>query len=378
MIAVLPHAVASLIPAALILFGALAGGVWGWAILGYMTVHVWLLDRLDWSLGPREDAEGAARVFSVLLALVHLGVMPAAVWALAEGEFSWPQALAFWAGTGLFLGQVSNSNAHELIHRPGRSERGLGALVYVTLLYAQHVPAHLLVHHVHVATPRDPNSAALGQGFWSFAPRAWVGELRAGHAAEARRRPGLAHPYLRYGLAELMVIALAGGIAGWAGVAALLALAGYAQLQLLLADYIQHYGLRRILRADGRAEPAGPAHSWNAPHWYSAAMMLNAPRHSDHHANPGRIYPALRLEADMPQWPYSMPVMATLALVPPLWRRVMDRRARRVAERLGGARPDLSHSEHVEPRRDSRDPVGPAGPVEPAGPGGRADVGGSL
>ncbi|MEY8841037.1 alkane 1-monooxygenase [Cribrihabitans sp. XS_ASV171] len=372
MTAILPHAVASLIPAVLILLGAVAGGVWGWAILGYMTVYVWLLDRLDWSIGPREDADGAARVFSVLLALVHLAVMPVAVWGLARGDLSWQQALAFWAGTGLFLGQVSNSNAHELIHRPGRAERGLGALVYVTLLYAQHVPAHLLVHHVHVATLRDPNSAAMGQGFWSFAPRAWAGELRAGYAAEARRRPGLAHPYLRYALAELAVIALAGWIAGWAGVAALLALAGYAQLQLLLADYIQHYGLRRAARADGRIEPAGPAHSWNAPHWYSAAMMLNAPRHSDHHANPGRIYPALRLEPSMPQWPYSMPVMATIALVPPLWRRVMDRRARRVAEGLGDRRPDLSHSEHVEPRRDSRDLV------EPARMGGRADVGGGV
>ncbi|MFC3615529.1 alkane 1-monooxygenase [Lutimaribacter marinistellae] len=372
MIPIASHAIASLVPAGLILAGATVGGAWGWAILGYMTVYVWVLDRMNVTLKPREDLERVARVYSVLLALVHFAVMPAAVWALAAGAFNWPQALAFWAGTGLFLGQVSNSNAHELIHRPGRAERGLGVLVYVTLLYAQHVPAHLLVHHVHVATDRDPNSAALGHGFWSFALRAWLGELRAGYLAEARRRPGLRHPYLRYTLGEVGVVMMAAALAGWAGVAALLALAGYAQIQLLLADYIQHYGLRRKARADGRTEPTGPAHSWNAPHWYSAAMMLNAPRHSDHHTNPGRIYSALRLEADMPRWPYSMPVMATIALIPPLWRRVMDRRVRRVMEGLGGGRPDLSHSSHAEPRHDSVAAVGPAGV------GGRADVGGSL
>jgi alkane 1-monooxygenase len=28
----------------------------------------------------------------------------------------------------------------------------------------------------------------------------------------------------------------------------------------------------------------------------------------------------------MPKLPYSLPIMAVIALVPPLWRRVMDRR----------------------------------------------------
>jgi alkane 1-monooxygenase len=71
-------------------------------------------------------------------------------------------------------------------------------------------------------------------------------------------------------------------------------------------------------------ERAGPQHSWNAPQWFSSAMMLNAPRHSDHHLHPGRPFPALRLDpADMPVLPHSMPVMATLALAPPLWRRAM-------------------------------------------------------
>jgi alkane 1-monooxygenase len=74
----------------------------------------------------------------------------------------------------------------------------------------------------------------------------------------------------------------------------------------------------------------GPQHSWNAPAWYSSAMMLNAPRHSDHHMRPSRAFPALKLTpGTMPMLPRSLPVMAVLALVPPLWRRVMDRRVAR-------------------------------------------------
>jgi len=70
----------------------------------------------------------------------------------------------------------------------------------------------------------------------------------------------------------------------------------------------------------------GVRHSWNAPHWFSSALMLNAPRHSDHHTHPARVYPALRLTEDMPVLPRSLPAMATLALFPRLWRRVMDPR----------------------------------------------------
>jgi len=113
------------------------------------------------------------------------------------------------------------------------------------------------------------------------------------------------------------------------GVEAVLAfvlIAGFAQSQIFLADYVQHYGLVRALAASGRAEPVGSAHFWNAPQWYSSAMMLNAPRHSDHHLHPKRRYPELVLRADMPVLPYSLPVMATIALVPPLWRRIMARR----------------------------------------------------
>jgi len=59
-------------------------------------------------------------------------------------------------------------------------------------------------------------------------------------------------------------------------------------------------------------------------------MMLNAPHHSDHHMRPARAFPALEVTPDsMPILPRSLPVMAALALVPPIWRHVMDRRVAR-------------------------------------------------
>jgi alkane 1-monooxygenase len=69
----------------------------------------------------------------------------------------------------------------------------------------------------------------------------------------------------------------------------------------------------------------GPRHSWNAPHWFSSAMMVNAPRHSDHHAHPARPYPALRLPdaQTAPMLPWPLPMACTIALMPSLWKRAI-------------------------------------------------------
>ena len=116
-------------------------------------------------------------------------------------------------------------------------------------------------------------------------------------------------------------------IGGLAGAFAYVALALYATSQLLLSDYVQHYGLSRKV-VDGKAEPVGDRHSWNAPHWFSSALMLNAPRHSDHHAHPSRGFTDLGIPQSAPTLPRSLPTMATLALFPSVWRRIMDHRAK--------------------------------------------------
>jgi alkane 1-monooxygenase len=93
----------------------------------------------------------------------------------------------------------------------------------------------------------------------------------------------------------------------------------------MLSDYVQHYGLTRARRPDGRLEPVDARHSWNAPHWFSSAFMLNAPRHSDHHAHPARPYPALRLPpaTDAPHLPWPLPMACMMALCPPVWKRAI-------------------------------------------------------
>jgi len=326
------YSIASLIPAILLIVACLRGGPWPLFAVFSITVVVFFLDRLSRRL-PTQPHTG--RALSLVLAGVHFILLPLGVWALAENPIlSTTDKVLIYIGLGLFFGQISNSNAHELIHASTKWPRRIGTAIYCSLLHGHHVSAHLRVHHIHVATDSDPNSARLREGFYAYALRALRGEFMAGLHADSRQRRGkrhvLTHPYVIYILGAILTLAASFALAGWRGIVAMLAVAAYAQFQLLLSDYVQHYGLRRTVKEDGKTEPVGPQHSWNAPAWYSSAMMLNAPRHSDHHMRPLRSFPALDLiPGTMPMLPRSLPVMAVLALVPPLWRRVMDRRVAR-------------------------------------------------
>ena len=337
-------------PVPLLLAGAFWGGLWPWLALGWIAGGVFVLDRMIARAAP-DAPEGsefpAADALSVALALAHFALLFLVVAALAGATgLGWGARLALLLATGLFFGQVSNANAHELIHRSDKRLFLLGKWVYISLLYGHHTSAHRLVHHRFVATPDDPSTAGLGESYWAFAPRAWLGACVAGYEMErarlARRaenttagsglrgRLGALNPYLSYGLGAAWFLLLMGLLFGAGGVMAYLLLCLYAQMQLLLSDYVQHYGLQRR-RLDGEQfEPVTEAHSWDAPDPVSSLFMLNAPRHSDHHAHPARPYPALRLgdtaAPGRPMLPRSLPAMAALALFPPFWHRVMDHR----------------------------------------------------
>lgn len=337
---VLPFALASLPPVVLLAFGAVYGGLWLWAAALYTSFFAFGLDEalaMANREGADESTERAANRLSVALALSHLALIPLGVAAVAgaTGLTTSEQVLAFF-GFGLFFGQISNSNAHELIHRSTATLFGLGKWVYISMLYGHHTTAHRLLHHAHVATPKDPNFPPKGRSFYAYFPRGWIGSFTRGFAVEHARaaRTGRRNPYVEY-VGGAVALLLAMWLAfGGAGVLAYLGLCFYAQSQLAMVDYLQHYGLARRKLPDGSYAPQTIHHSWNSPHWFSSHMMVNASRHSDHHANPGRVYPALRLDADMPVLPYSLPAMGIIALVPPLWFKIMDRRVDKAVARM--------------------------------------------
>lgn len=332
----LAFAIATLLPVPLLLAGALFGGWASVLALLYITVFIAAVDRLLPTPGAEapKAATDEAHFLSQILAGAHFVLLLVAIWSLAGGGpglFSL-NGLVLFLAMGLYFGQVSNSNAHELIHQGPRKLRLLGRWVYISLLFGHHASAHPIVHHSHVATPLDPNTARMNETVYRFYPRAWWGSFTAGLAVEKRRLAqknmpewDWSNPYISYIGGALGLLLLSAVIAGWKGVAVHLSLAFYAQWQLMVSDYVQHYGLQRAQNPDGSYVPVDETHSWNAPHWLSSLWMLNAPRHSDHHAHPARPYTALSLPQNgaAPTLPYALPTMGAIALYPKMWRQVM-------------------------------------------------------
>lgn len=236
------------------------------------------------------------------------------------------------ATTGVVAGVAINT-AHELGHKREQVERRLSRLALAQSCYGHFYVEHNHGHHIRVATPEDPASSRMGESFWAFLPRTVVGSLGSAWSLERRRlqRRGR-RTWSRH---NDVLSAWAVSVAVFAALSAVFGLVvlPYLLLQAVLGigllesvNYLEHYGLLRQRRPDGRYERVAPRHSWNSNNTVSNLFLFQLQRHSDHHANPLRRYQTLRHFDEAPQLPAGYAAMIVLAWAPPLWRRVMDPR----------------------------------------------------
>ncbi len=253
-------------------------------------------------------------------------------WLLADGGLSMVGRIGLTITLGI-VGGIAINTAHELGHKKESVERWLSRIALAQTGYGHFFIEHNRGHHVRVATPEDPASARLGESFYRFLPRTVVGSLRSGWELERTRlrRGGHRVWTLRNDVlnAWAMTAVLFGALTAAFGIRILpylLVQAVFGFCLLEVVNYIEHYGLLRQRTAGGRYERCAPRHSWNSDNTTSNVFLYHLQRHSDHHANPTRRYQALRHFEDAPEMPTGYAGMIMLAYVPPLWRRVMDRR----------------------------------------------------
>lgn len=334
----------SLAAVPLAILGALQGG---WTVV-LLPLFGWLLfDILDALLGLNtENADPATapedlfwyRLITLVWFPVQAAVLFWLVWYVPRAaHLSGLEAVVLFFGVGVLTGTIGIVYAHELMHRGGRLERWLGDLLMASVLYSHFRTEHLLVHHRHVGTPRDAVTARYNEGFHRYFLRVLRDCPRSAWAAERQKlaRAGRSawhpsNPFWRYGALQLLMLALALALGGWVGLALFLWQALVAVWQLELTNYVEHYGLTRRHLGEGRYEHVQPRHSWNAAHRASNWLLINLQRHSDHHYKPDRPFPLLQTydEAEAPQLPWGYPLMASMAMIPPLWRRRMNPRVR--------------------------------------------------
>ncbi len=111
---------------------------------------------------------------------------------------------------------------------------------------------------------------------------------------------------------------------GWRGALFLAGESVVGVVVLELFNYIAHYGLARRIGARGIAEPFDDSHSWNSSNVLANTLIFNMGRHSDHHRRPTASYQQLHFKSRAPELPAGYAGSILMALIPPLWRRVMD------------------------------------------------------
>jgi alkane 1-monooxygenase len=300
-------------------------------LLDYALGH----DRTNPTPAEAEALERAPgfRLYALAFLPLQLALLAWSGWHFATAGFGWTGMLGWLLSQGVISGVTAINVAHELIHKDSRTERVAGALLLCTVGYHGFKIEHLRGHHVHVATALDASTAQRGQSLWAFLPRALWRNTRAAWRLEAERLhrfelPAL-HPrneMLGWTAVWLLLAAAATAWLGMTGLLFFLAQGLFAAASLEIINYVEHYGLQRRRDASGRYERTTHLHSWNSSYRLSNLLLLQLQRHSDHHESPRRRYQALLHHPDSPQLPGGYAAMFVLAMLPPLWRRVIDPR----------------------------------------------------
>lgn len=331
----------------------IAGGAW--TTLGLLAVVAFYVggDALlgDDRSAPRYRHPGllSAQLWAALplLALIVF----AAVWSVSPGDplgfgaavhalTGWDALAARAAShfghqvsavilTGLMIGMIGTITAHELVHRTWDPAsvaigRALLAFSFDTVFAIEHVHGH----HRYVATPQDPATAPRGRHVYAHILASTWRSNRSAWRIEALRleRRGLPvlgwrNRVLRGHLASLALVALAYAIGGWAGAGFFVASALVGKALLEIVNYMEHYGLVR-----DPATPVAARHSWNTNRRISSWSMFNLTRHSHHHAQGEVPYQNLKPLPDAPVMPFGYLTTIIIALIPPLWHRLMTPR----------------------------------------------------
>ena len=319
----------------------------GWTLVIVPAATWYLFTALDAALGLNtENADLSTndddlhwyKMITLIWEPVQFVLLASLLWYVPQAEhLNTFERIGVFFGVGVITGTIGINYAHELMHQKPKVERWMADILLAMVLYSHFRSEHMLVHHRYVGTPRDPVTARYNEGFHRFYPRVlrqcWASAFGAERSMLARKNlpwTDRSNPFWRYWALQVGFFVLAFILGGWSGVGLFVLQAGIAIWQLELVNYIEHYGLTRKHLGDGKYEHVQPRHSWNAAQKASNWLLINLQRHSDHHYKPDRRFPVLQTYGtdDAPQLPYGYPLMTMLAMIPPLWRRVMNPRVR--------------------------------------------------
>jgi alkane 1-monooxygenase len=238
---------------------------------------------------------------------------------------------------GVLCGILGINVGHELGHRTNRLEHFLAEILLLTSLETHFLPYHNSGHHYNVATPKDPATARKGEWLFIFWFRSQFGSYVQAWKIETKRLKkkgsiffSLSNKMLVYTIAQILVLTTIYLIFNLETMVAFMLASLVGILMLETVNYIEHYGLLRNIKENGNYEKVQPWHSWNSDHIMGRTILFELSRHSDHHYKASKHYQLLDSKNNSPQMITGYPGMMLLALVPPLWFKIMDKHLERI------------------------------------------------
>ena len=271
-----------------------------------------------------------------IYAFVWLSVL---LWA---GHYASQSELTAWAYGCLIVSvgiasAVAVCTAHELMHRRASIDRVVARVMNAACLYG-HMGVEHFHHHATLGDAKIGATAPRGMAVYEFAARDYVqGLANAWSVEETRLRRGTSF-WWRNQVLQDYALAAAFAVVFWLafGVPGAVLFVGQAVFAIFVFEvitYVHHYGL-----SVPQGEAAGPEHAWAHHCWITNCLTFNNTYHSDHHMRPRIPYYQLHAMYGVPHLPASYFTMFCVALVPPLWYRLMNPRLEAVAQ----ARKDLT------------------------------------
>ena len=332
------YLIAYTIPA-LVFWTMFQGGAITWLPVLYVFIVIPLADfivgRDESNLTVEAEAKAKASKIYTLILWMFIPVQFGLIFTL--GYLYVQEYLAGFALMGAMLsialsnGGIGITIANELIHRSNKFEQLLGRILLLSVLYMHFAIEHVRGHHATVATEEDPASAKKGQSFYAFLFPGIYGQFISAWQLESERlakfkqsKLSLNNEMIQFMIVQSAFSFLIFYLFGFEYLILFLIVAFLSFSLLEVVNYLEHYGLERQKKSNGRYEKVTHHHSWNSDHILSRMFLFELTRHSDHHAVASRKYQILRTFDDSPQLPTGYPGMILLALIPPLWFKVMD------------------------------------------------------
>lgn len=307
---------------------------WMLALPGLVfIVGIPLLDPLTgkdkgWIAGYGESFDVLARLTPLVYAVLYMGSVGAALFYVRR--FGSGLVFASCVLTVGICAGLAFSAVHELIHSRSVIDLVVANLCGMFLFFGHFEIEHIYSHHRFAGTKNDTSSAKMGESLYAFLLRSVPHGIRFAWNWEQRRLERRFKQSLFLTLRNRILLAfsgsgiLVGAVTSLLGLRSGMFLISQALVGILLlmtAAYIQHYGIVRPERSR-----LMPHHVWDSHYRLSNWINFDVQRHASHHLAPTRPRLQHVHYQVAPELPFGYPAMIAIALLPPLWMRLMNPR----------------------------------------------------